>query len=98
MINKRHLSILNQIKESGGEIDNEKPNDSVMLIDGMNLFIRVFSVGSIRAFHTPDGQHHFLVDAIRRLNLLQPPTLSTQSLFSVLNPFVGHGGIKIVPN
>ena len=43
MINKRHLSILNQIKESGGEIDNEKPNDSVMLIDGMNLFIRVFS-------------------------------------------------------
>ena len=43
MINKRHLSILNQIKESGGEIDNGKPNDSVLLIDGMNLFIRVFS-------------------------------------------------------
>ena len=43
VINKRHLSILNQIKESGGEIDNGKPNDSVMLIDGMNLFIRVFS-------------------------------------------------------
>ena len=43
MINKRHLSILNQIKESGGEIDSGKPNDSVMLIDGMNLFIRVFS-------------------------------------------------------
>ena len=43
MINKRHLSILNQIKESGGEIDSGKPNDSVLLIDGMNLFIRVFS-------------------------------------------------------
>ena len=43
MINKRHLSILNQIKESGGEIDSRKPNDSVLLIDGMNLFIRVFS-------------------------------------------------------
>ena len=43
MINKRHLSILNEIKESGGKIDNGKPNDSVLLIDGMNLFIRVFS-------------------------------------------------------
>jgi len=43
VINKRHLSILNQIKESGGEIDSGKPNDSVLLIDGMNLFIRVFS-------------------------------------------------------
>ena len=43
MINKRHLSILDEIKKSGGEIDNEKPNDSVLLIDGMNLFIRVFS-------------------------------------------------------
>ena len=43
MINKRHLSILNQIKESGGEVDSKNPNDSVLLIDGMNLFIRVFS-------------------------------------------------------
>ena len=43
MINKRHLSILNQIKESGGEIDSGKSNDSVLLIDGLNLFIRVFS-------------------------------------------------------
>ena len=43
MINKRHLSILDEIKKSGGEVDTEKPNDSVLLIDGMNLFIRVFS-------------------------------------------------------
>ena len=43
MINKRHLSILNQIKESGGKIDSGESNDSVLLIDGMNLFIRVFS-------------------------------------------------------
>jgi len=43
VINKRHLSILNQIKESGGEIDSGKSNDSVLLIDGLNLFIRVFS-------------------------------------------------------
>jgi len=43
VINKRHLSILNQIKESGGKIDSGESNDSVLLIDGMNLFIRVFS-------------------------------------------------------
>ena len=43
MINKRHLSILDEIKKSGGEIDSGKPNDSVLLIDGMNTFIRVFS-------------------------------------------------------
>jgi len=40
---ERYISILNQIKESGGEIDMGKPNDSVLLVDGMNLFIRVFS-------------------------------------------------------
>ena len=43
VINKRHLSILDEIKKSGGEIDSGKPNDSVLLIDGMNTFIRVFS-------------------------------------------------------
>ena len=43
VINKRHLSILDEIKKSGGEIDSGKPNDSVLLIDGLNTFIRVFS-------------------------------------------------------
>ena len=43
MTKERYISILNQIKESGGEIDMGKPNDSVLLVDGMNLFIRVFS-------------------------------------------------------
>ena len=43
MTNQRHLSILDEIKKSGGDLDIGKPNDSVMLIDGMNLFIRVFS-------------------------------------------------------
>ena len=41
--NKRYLSILEEIKKSGGKVDSGKPNDSVLLIDGLNTFIRVFS-------------------------------------------------------
>ena len=41
--NKRYLSILEDIKKSGGKVDSGKPNDSVLLIDGLNTFIRVFS-------------------------------------------------------
>ena len=40
---QRYLSILEEIKKSGGKIDSGKPNDSVLLIDGLNTFIRVFS-------------------------------------------------------
>ena len=43
MINPKHLSILEEIKKSGGKVDSGKPNDSVLLIDGLNTFIRVFS-------------------------------------------------------
>ena len=43
MTNQRHISILEEIKKSGGDLDMGKPNDSVLLIDGMNTFIRVFS-------------------------------------------------------
>ena len=43
MTNQRYISILDEIKKSGGEIDSGKPNDSVLLIDGLNTFIRVFS-------------------------------------------------------
>ena len=74
VINKRHLSILNQIKESGGEIDNEKPNDSVMLIDGMNLFIRVFSAIPTT---NEDGVHvggivGFLRSLAFNINMIRP--------------------------
>ena len=74
MINKRHLSILNQIKESGGEIDNEKPNDSVLLIDGMNLFIRVFSAIPTT---NEDGVHvggivGFLRSLAFNINMIRP--------------------------
>ena len=41
--NKRYLSILEEIKKSGGKVDSGEPNDSVLLIDGLNTFIRVFS-------------------------------------------------------
>ncbi len=41
--NQKYLSILNEIKKSGGKIDSGEPNDSVLLIDGLNTFIRVFS-------------------------------------------------------
>ena len=43
LTNKRYLSILEEIKKSGGKVDSGKPNDSVLLIDGLNTFIRVFS-------------------------------------------------------
>ena len=43
MTKQRYLSILNEIKKSGGKIDGGEPNDSVLLIDGLNTFIRVIS-------------------------------------------------------
>ncbi len=74
VINKRHLSILNQIKESGGDIDSGKPNDSVMLIDGMNLFIRVFSAIPTT---NEDGVHvggivGFLRSLAFNINMIRP--------------------------
>ena len=74
MINKRHLSILDEIKKSGGEIDNEKPNDSVLLIDGMNLFIRVFSAIPTT---NEDGVHvggivGFLRSLAFNINMIRP--------------------------
>ena len=43
MTNQRYISILDEIKKSGGKVDSGEPNDSVLLIDGLNTFIRVFS-------------------------------------------------------
>jgi|TARA_Y100000296_G_scaffold26361_1_gene31017 DNA polymerase-1 len=44
MSNDRYISILNEIRKHGGEIDSGKPDDKVLIIDGLNTFIRVFSV------------------------------------------------------
>ena len=45
MSNDRYLSILDEIKKHGGGSDITKnPNEKVLIIDGLNTFIRVFSV------------------------------------------------------
>ena len=44
MSNARYLSILDEIKKKGGSLDGGEPNDKVLIIDGLNTFIRVFSV------------------------------------------------------
>ena len=44
MSNKKYLSIFEEIKKRGGSLDDGNPNDKVLLIDGLNTFIRVFSV------------------------------------------------------
>ena len=43
MTNARYLSILDEIKKKGGELDSEEPDDKVLIIDGLNTFIRCFS-------------------------------------------------------
>jgi 5'-3' exonuclease len=42
--NAKYLSILDEIKKKGGSLDGGEPNDKVLIIDGLNTFIRVFSV------------------------------------------------------
>jgi len=42
--NKKYLSIFEEIKKKGGSLDDGNPNDKVLIIDGLNTFIRVFSV------------------------------------------------------
>ena len=54
MINDKYLSILNQIKKDGGLVEHNNPDDKVLIIDGLNTFIRVFSVVPIT---NDDGAH-----------------------------------------
>ena len=44
MSNKKYLSIFEEIKKKGGSLDDGHPDDKVLIIDGLNTFIRVFSV------------------------------------------------------
>jgi DNA polymerase-1 len=44
MSNDKYLSILEEIKKHGGKSDTGDINDKVLIIDGLNTFIRVFSV------------------------------------------------------
>ena len=43
MTNAKYLSILEEIKNKGGKLDSGEPNDKVLIIDGLNTFIRCFS-------------------------------------------------------
>ena len=74
MINKKHLSILEEIKKSGGKIDSGEPNDSVLLIDGLNTFIRVFTAVPTT---NEDGVHiggivGFLRSVAFAINMVRP--------------------------
>ena len=44
MSNARYLSIFEEIKKKGGSLNGKHPNDKVLIIDGLNTIIRVFSV------------------------------------------------------
>ena len=44
MVNGKYLSILEEIKKHGGDSYSNNPNEKVLIIDGLNTFIRVFSV------------------------------------------------------
>ena len=74
MINQKHLSILEEIKKSGGKIDSGAPNDSVLLIDGLNTFIRVFTAVPTT---NEDGVHiggivGFLRSVAFAINMVRP--------------------------
>ena len=43
MTNARYLSILDEIKKKGGDSKSEVADDKVLIIDGLNTFIRCFS-------------------------------------------------------
>jgi DNA polymerase-1 len=43
-VNNKYFSILEEIKKKGGKLDDGHFNDKVLIIDGLNTFIRVFSV------------------------------------------------------
>ena len=41
MENKKYLSILEEIRKSGGKVEVNDPNDTVLIVDGLNLFIKI---------------------------------------------------------
>tara|TARA_Y100001973_G_C5182008_1_gene325457 strand:- start:50 stop:1108 length:1059 start_codon:yes stop_codon:yes gene_type:complete len=52
--NAKYLSILEQIKNDGGQVEHNNPDDKILIIDGLNTFIRVFSVVPVT---NDDGAH-----------------------------------------
>ena len=86
MSNKKYLSILEEIKKKGGSLDDGNPNDKVLVIDGLNTFIRVFSVIPTT---NEDGIHiggivGFLRSIAYAVNMIRPTR--------VIIAFDGKGG------
>ena len=95
MSNKKYLSFFDEIKKKGGSLDDGEPNDKVLIIDGLNTFIRVFSV---IATTNDDGIHvggivGFLRSIGYTINMFRPTR--------VIIVFDGKGGSnrrrKILP-
>ena len=92
---KKYLSILDQIRKNGGKEDS-KPNDKILICDGLNTFIRVFSAIPTT---NDDGIHiggiiGFLKSIAYTVKMLSPTRL--------IVVFDGKGGSqrrrKIYPN
>jgi len=84
--NSKYLSIFEEIKKKGGSLDDGNPNDKVLLIDGLNTFIRVFSVIPTT---NEDGIHiggivGFLRSIAYAVNMIRPTR--------VIIAFDGKGG------
>ena len=86
MSNAKYLSIFEEIRKKGGSIDDGEPNDKVLIIDGLNTYIRVFSVIPTT---NPDGIHiggivGFLKSIGYIINMIRPTR--------VIITFDGKGG------
>ena len=86
MSNSKYLSIFEEIKKKGGSLDDGNPNDKVLVIDGLNTFIRVFSVIPTT---NEDGIHiggivGFLRSIAYAVNMIRPTR--------VIIAFDGKGG------
>jgi len=84
--NAKYLSIFEEIRKKGGSIDDGEPNDKVLIIDGLNTYIRVFSVIPTT---NPDGIHiggivGFLKSIGYIINMIRPTR--------VIITFDGKGG------
>ena len=86
MSNGKYLSIFEEIKKKGGSLDGGNPNDKILIVDGLNTFIRVFSVIPTT---NPDGIHvggivGFLKSIGYTINMVRPTR--------VIIVFDGKGG------
>jgi len=85
-VKNKYLSIFDEIKKKGGSLDDGKPDDKVLIVDGLNTFIRVFSVIPTT---NDDGIHiGGIVGFLRSLGF----TINMFSPTRVIIVFDGKGG------